>query len=67
MTLTEVARRQSVWIDGEGGIRPLEEPRTSRQTLQGVQAQKKAHRWKYITLNVGGDVARFACEYLHQM
>ena len=33
MTLTEVARRQSVWIDGQGGIRPLEEPRTSRQAL----------------------------------
>ena len=39
----------------------------SPSTLRCVQAQKKAHRWKYITLNVGGDVARFACEYLHQM
>ena len=30
-------------------------------------AQKSAKRWRYINLNVDGDVDRFSCEYLHEM
>ena len=32
-----------------------------------MQVQKRVNRWRDITLEVEGDVDRFACEYLHEM